>query len=220
MKNYVVVLAAGVMATVLVSGYVNINFQHNLHLPPELTNKNTIVGAALSYFSKAERVDFYLTDIIKDGWNFRGVIEKLDKLKAGDLAVFHIAGFGGSVDTTMLLINHIKTTKATTLMIVEAPSYSGHAYLATSGQYIKMLPYSYLMFHTSSGVNENSELELGTDRGVSNVEHCNVMKNAHLKNMVKVIMDNPYLTPDEKTRIYTGHDVIIHADDPRFNRGN
>lgn len=43
MKNYVIVIAALIIASTMLSGRVNVNLQHNMHLPKELTNKTTIV---------------------------------------------------------------------------------------------------------------------------------------------------------------------------------
>lgn len=150
-----------------------------------------------------------MTDEFKKDFAFRDVIEVLDKATKRDKVIFHIAGVGGEVDTVLLVINHVKTTAAHTVMIVEAPSYSGHAYLALSGDELFMTPYSYLMMHTSSGYGYNCDQEQGTDRGETKAATCHIMLDAHLYNTNKVIMDMKYLTYQEKQDIINGKTVIL-----------
>jgi len=120
-----------------------------------------------------------------------------------------LSGYGGEGFTMFQLINDIKKSKAYTVMIVEAPVFSAHAYLATSGRELIMLPYSFLMFHTMSGYGKDCTLEEGTDRTVSNVEHCQALMDTMNNLDNSFISDTPILTAEEKVQIMTGHDVYI-----------
>lgn len=207
--KYIPIICVTIMATTLISGFVNLNFQHNLHLPKELTNQTTIVVGKLFKDIVPRQYDVYMSDGNSKQFPLRDTIELLDQAKESDTIKFHIAGRGGSVDVYLNLINHIRATKAKTIMIVEAPSYSGDAFLALSGDEVVMRPLTYLLFHTSSGYGYDCSKEEGMDRGETSEETCNIMLTAHLDNMNKLIDSLPYLTLYEKSNIENGKTVIV-----------
>jgi ATP-dependent protease ClpP protease subunit len=213
----VAVIGAGIVAT---SGLIDINIHHKVHLPDEISRNNIV--SSQSFFNPAAtsfhstKYDIHLKAEIKGLNEIRPILEVLDAAKAGDVVVFHIAGFGGEAQSMYNLINHVRSTKAKTVMIVEAPCYSAHAYLAVSGDVLIMRQLSYLMFHTISIYGTNCSLTKGMDRNVSNVEHCqNFLKNA-LELNDELLDSITILTEDEKELIKTGHDVYIT--DEKFNQ--
>lgn len=216
-------LAALIMAGALLSGKVEINLQHHAHLPTEFSNKSTIEvttprGIFDNWFNTHRVIhirtssEFKGTDTVKD------IAKILQEADSNDIVIFHIVGVGGQVDTVMYLINNIKASKAKVIMSVEGPSYSGHAYLATVGDELIMMTNSYLMFHTSSGYGTDCSKATGYDRTVPNTEHCQDFMDNHLYLANKMIDGIKILTPYEKERIKTGHDVYITADDYNKNR--
>lgn len=210
MNIHPAVLAACIMATVLLSGQGKMNLIHHEVLPQVLAEQQ-IVTIERGFFS--DRVDIRLPSEIKGHESVRAIIKVLQEAKSGDIVIFHLAGFGGEVETVFDLINNVHASKAHVIMRVEAPVYSGHAYLAVNGNELIMLPYSSLMFHTSSALGMDCTTETGTDRTVSNVEHCEAFLNNHLYLINKAIILAPVLTPLEKGEIISGHDVYITADE-------
>jgi ATP-dependent protease ClpP protease subunit len=201
------------LACITCSGFVNINFQHNLHLPKELTNKTTIYSSRDPYYPLSVRYDIYLNDKIGSYYSFRDTIRTLDQAHCGDAVYFHLAGTGGNVETAWLLINHIKECKACVTMLVEAPCYSAHAYIATSGDRLVMSPYTFLMFHTTSLYGYDPSKAIGTDRTVPNTEHMKRFYDTQMYETNKMIMDNPWLTNGEKFQIMTGHSIYLTRED-------
>jgi ATP-dependent protease ClpP protease subunit len=139
----------------------------------------------------------------------RKVLKVFRDAKKGDIINVHLSGPGGSVNTVYLLVNAVQSSKAYVRMIVEAPSYSGDAYLATVGNELVMRPYSYLMFHTSSAYGTECALAAGVDRTVSNTEHCQRDLDTHLALVEKFIDNIKILTDQEKRAIKSGHDIYI-----------
>lgn len=239
MKTYlipVVVVALGI--TAMVSGKIDINFHHNLNLPPEISNPNQAV-TSYNVLTMTKKVDVYFRDSVKNHRQIQDVIQLLNQASSRTTIVIHLAGYGGNVESYEYLSNSIKSSKATVVMSVDAPVYSGHAYLALSGHKLVMSPYSYLMFHASSALDIDcnkknygmtkakiqdmiitSAIEGydpdGLDRGVSKKTKCIQFKAAHLYNAEKMLNQLPYLTNKEKTDIIQGGDVYIQSDDPRF----
>jgi ATP-dependent protease ClpP protease subunit len=210
MKIHPAIVAALIMGTVLISGQGQMNIVHHEVLPQVLAEQQ-IITIKRGLFT--DRVDIRLPSEIKGHESVRAVIKVLQEATTGDVIVFHLAGFGGEVETVFDLINNVHASKAHVIMSVEAPVYSGHAYLAVNGDELIMLPYSSLMFHTSSALGTDCTLETGTDRTVSNVEHCQSYLNNHFYLINKAIILAPVLTPLEKGQIISGHDVYITADE-------
>lgn len=206
-------IAAAIMAAVLVTGYVDVNIDHHLKLPPELTSKNS---STITQHFMSKTIDIRLTSTIGSEDSVRDILKILQEANHSDTIRFHIAGFGGQVETVLLLINNIRASKAHTIMVVEAPAYSGYAYLAVAGKEIIMLPYSYLMFHTSSAYGSDCSSATGTDRTVSKADKCRQFLKIHLFETDKYIDQISILTEEEKTAIKTGHDVYVTSEE--FNK--
>jgi ATP-dependent protease ClpP protease subunit len=210
-----VFFSALLVSSVLLSGHIAININHHISLPSELSSMDTVtvtdhrLAYALGQSEYRQVVDIRLGDVIRDEFLYKDVTKALQEASNKDEVIFHIAGYGGEVDTVFELINNVKETKAHTVMIVEAPSYSGHAYLATAGNELRMLPYTFLMFHTSSGYGQDCNQATGTDRTVSNVEHCMAFMKTHLYEVNTYLNSVTFLTANEKYQLSIGHDVYI-----------
>lgn len=204
-------IAAIIMALVLLSGKAEINLQHHLNLPAELANKSTIEVVYPHFFSTRKVVHIRVSSEFKGTDTVKDIARALQEAQSKDTVVFHIVGVGGRVDTVMYLISSVRATLAHTIMIVEGPSYSGHAYLAAAGDELHILSYGFLMYHTSSGYGEKCKKEKGNDRTVPNSEHCLAFMSNHLKEVNRYLNSISFLTEQEKVRIETGHDVYITA---------
>jgi ATP-dependent protease ClpP protease subunit len=213
------VLAALIMGSVLLSGFSTVNMVHHEVLPQVFAEQQIVTinpREGLYRLVGAKIIDIRIKSIIEEQDTVRAIVKALQEASRFDVVKFHIAGVGGEVDTVLNLINNVKATKAHVIMIVEAPSYSGHAYLALFGDELIMRPYSSLMFHTSSLYGYDCSQETGIDRTVLNSEHCQALYDAHIYLMNELIKSAPYLTLEQKISIMTGHDVFIQSDE--FNK--
>lgn len=215
MKSYAPALAAGVIALTAMSGLINVNVQHNLHVPPELNFSVISSHREFSYknFPYTTHIDINLRKEIKDTNSVLHIVQVLQNAKDGDVVVFHLAGFGGEVDSVILIANNIKLSKAFVIMSVEAPVYSGHAYLALLGDAFRMSPGSFLMFHESSVVDVDCTKQEGYDRGISNITHCDDMKEANVRIGEELLKSIKLLTPSDITMILNGNDLYLFPAD-------
>lgn len=111
------------------------------------------------------------------------------------------------------IISAVKSTKATTVMLVETSVFSAHAYLAVAGDYLDMSPHTMLMFHSSSFKNEQNNLckdaQGKTDRGQNAYLKC-LDLILHMNSLDdELIIDLPILTSEEKVQVINGWDVFI-----------
>lgn len=187
------------------------------HIFKESANKDVVyVSTFVDYKFPFIHKEFniQMTQEIKDDESVRDIVRVLQIADKNDKVTFHLAGYGGSVETVYELINNIQNSKANVIMSVEAPVYSGHAYLA-SNKYstLKINPLAFLMFHTSTEYNEDCSKEIGSDRNMTNEEHCNIKKYNDMLLLNKEIQDSKYLTQQEKDLIRNGKDVYLQANE-------
>lgn len=141
------------------------------------------------------------------------VVKTLREMPEGSKMILHITGEGGSHLPTLYFLNAINNTKADVIASVEGPAYSAHALIACAADGIKMSPYSFLMFHTTSLYGEDcSQFEGKLDRGQDAVEKCEQDKEMLVSVSNQIIDNCSILTAEEKGRIKQGYDVYITAD--------
>lgn len=201
------------IASITTSGLVKVNINHFMHIP--LFDDQTVIVRehfSLLHMGEIRQVDVRLDDTINGTDTIKSVLKVLQEADSNTTITFHLAGYGGDVQSLYDLINNIQTTKATVIGIVEAPVHSAHAYLALAMPKLIIAKYSYLMLHSSTILNMDCSSELGTDRGVSNVEHCNAFKTANVALMIQLINDTPLLSNAEREELLSGHDVYILSD--------
>lgn len=205
-----------IIAFTAMSGLINVNFQHNLHLPPEIAMSDVITshkefrGVAPFYVT---HTDIRMKREIKNTDTIKNICKILQEANDGDTITFHLAGFGGEADSMFLIIDNLKTTKAYVTMSVEAPVYSAHAYLALFGNNLVVARFAYLMFHSSSIIDLDCSKVEGFDRGVPNTEHCAAFKTSQLILQQRLLDDAPVLTEKEKMLILQGNDVYLFDND-------
>lgn len=202
------------MLIALTLGLPTVNIQHHLNLPNLDRNKITsseIINTSFPFYHKITHIR--LNTELKGNNTQKDVFKILEDASEGDIIVFNLAGYGGDAMTLFQLKDDIKKSKAHIIMDVESPVFSAHAYLATSGDELIMSPLSFMMFHTISGYGTNCAEQTGTDRTVSNVEHCQALQDAMDKLAYDLVMNTPILTLNEQLLILTGHDIYISADE-------
>lgn len=196
---------------VLILGLGTVNIQHHMNLPER--DKYEVVEHSGLF---GDTYDITINDEIKGENTVKNIVTVLRSASKRDVINFHLAGMGGQVETVWYLINNIKASKATVNMIVEAPVYSGHAFLAVSGNTLTIAPYAFLMLHTSSAYGLDCSKAKGTDRTVSNVEHCQAMYLMHMKKIEEMINNITLITANEKQLLLTGHDIYIDSKEVTF----
>lgn len=214
MRSFVPILATGIMVTVLMSGMVNINFQHNLHLPKELTNPTVVIEHTNLWLKKT--VTVYLSGTIGKQAMMNELMVAIDKTKKGDQLIFHLSGYGGDAMMTINIIGHIKLAKERGVhvtMYVDGDVYSAHAFLATQGDDLFLHSKATMYFHTTSSFEEDCKSATGMDRADSAYAVCKLVVDSWLMKSNRMIDDIKFLTKEAKDRIKTGHGVIVFWND-------
>jgi ATP-dependent protease ClpP protease subunit len=199
-----------VMASVLMSGLVQIHFEHHVNLPSLDKSKITVhysVDTTLPFIHKT--VDIRLDDSIRKINVYKDIADIIHNASPNTTIRIFLSGYGGNADGTMYIINSLVVTKAQVETHVVGSVYSAHAYIASLGKKIIMYPLSSLMFHDSSALNIDCSKHKGRDRGMSNEEHCKLFVENALNISMKMIMAVPILTIHEKTLILMGQDVYL-----------
>jgi membrane-bound ClpP family serine protease len=178
---------------------------------PDTITQRTFMDLSFPY--RHTETEIRMNDTIKTVDTAKTIGRILQDAHPGDRVVFHLSGYGGSVDTVLYIINNIQITKALVIMSVEGPVYSGHAYLSLSGHVLQMTKYSFIMLHTSTVVDLNCETVGGLDRGHPASDKCSQYKKANVDLINKVISNLPYLTTVEKAAIIEGNDVYLTPED-------
>lgn len=158
--------------------------------------------------------NIYLDQEIKDPEQMRDAVILLNKAGSNDTINIYSAHMGGDGEAMTYLVTAMDRTKAKTVAIVSAPSYSAHAIIAGSAKELKMLPGTFLMFHTGSNHARDCRLFSGLkDRGQDLERKCNQATEAQ-DYQTKVLIDKiKILTADEKKYILDGYDVYLTAEE-------
>lgn len=210
--KYLVIAGAALLVAIL--GLATVNIQHHLTIPQELTGRDYVypkqfINTTFPFIHTAYSIQYNQETHSLN--SIRNVTKVLQEAKKGDTITFHLAGYGGEVETMYDLVNNIRKTKAKVIMEVEAPCYSGHAYLAVYGDELYISDFAYLMFHTSSEYNLDCTKEKGTDRGMINIEHCEALKNQDMRLFTAYIINSKILTSEEQVALMNGQDVYIDS---------
>lgn len=154
-----------------------------------------------------------LGDTIVSSGGYYQLRSKLLELSP-DVTVVHLAGWGGSVDGAIYLINLISELPGTTMQ-VDGDVYSAHALLAFAGSKLIIPQNSLFYFHLSSGTNmERTDClsqVLTLDRGnwgytscVKQSEQINNLQNAVILKYLRKILHG-----DEITSLISGGTVVL-----------
>lgn len=207
-----------------------INFYHHVEFPNLVKDKITTERFAdWAHVRVGTKTTIRLGTEIKAPEHYKDVERVLQEAQIGDEVVFHLSGYGGEMITETELTANVRMSKAFVTMVVDAPVYSAHAYLAVSGDRLVMAKYSFLMFHMAAiAVNDEetmiSQVDCtsltGVDRGVPNSEHCMALKRAMMISENAALEDIKLLTRAEKDRLYTGNDVYLFPDDIKMRQLN
>ncbi len=178
----------------------NINY-HTLLKPQIVTTESYRVFGTV--------YNINLGDELEGSEAIQTVLTTIQSADSHDKIVFHIKGYGGSVDGLLSIINAVHRTEAHVVMSVEGPSYSAYAVLATQGHELIIDDAAFLMFHTTSLVNVHCDQAKGIDRGDTNERHCQQYYDAKLALWQTLLDDIKYLTEKEKLTISLGQDVYL-----------
>lgn len=135
--------------------------------------------------------------------DFYDLLKLLHSSLDGDSIKINISSYGGRVDIGDVLIQAVKESKACVVMEVQTHAHSMAALLALSGDYLLMRPFSYLMFHTYSGMESGKSNEML--ESIKNVDWS-------IKEKWSSIL-KPFLSKSEIERIHKGEDIYIRAED-------
>lgn len=198
-------VAIGALGFALIGGIdINVTPNVNYHtlLKPQIvtTESYRILGTVYN---------INLGDELEGSEAIQTVLTTIQSAGRYDKIIFHIKGYGGSVDGLLSIINAVHRTEANVVMSVEGPAYSAYAVLATQGDELIIDDAAFLMFHTTSLVNLHCSQQTGIDRGDTNEKHCQQYYDANLAVWQTVLGKIKYLTKDEKSKISLGQDVYL-----------
>jgi len=112
---------------------------------------------------KSTDYDVYLGETFDSPTEYTDLLHKLSRASKEDTFTFYLNSYGGRLDAGIQLGAKLRTTKAHTKTIIEAPCYSMGAIFPFMTSEVEMLPHAFLMFHmysTGSGRQKGNELEL------------------------------------------------------------
>lgn len=215
----VITLTAVVMAGALILNAPGIHIHHDLTLPTFDKSRISSSENFSLWSGNVKNSTIRLGTEILEPEKVKDITQTLQDAETGDTITFHLAGYGGRYDTLVELVNNIKLSKARIIMMVDAPVYSAHAMLAAAGDELYMAPDTFLMFHaaaTSDG-KMTSQVDCnemtGTDRGVSNIWHCEAAKTAQMTSEYRTLKNIKLLTEKDFRLIINGYDVYIFPED-------
>ena len=97
--------------------------------------------------NKPETYNIYLDDDIKEPSNYRNTLELISGARDIDTLIFKINTNGGSVQTTIALVNAIKNCKGTTIAEIQT-AYSAGGIIAMACKKQVVMPYATMMIHS------------------------------------------------------------------------
>lgn len=214
MKNVLTLLGVLVLSIVIPLFVVNYVVSNTVTIEsPHLIYDKPFINFSFPFIHTEYNIQ--MADEIGELDTVRAVDRVLQTAEKGDKVIFHLSGYGGEVESVYNIVNNIRNSKAFVIMKVEAPVYSGHAYLAVNGDQLEMSDQAFLMFHNSSEMNldcSNVPNKNEMDRNQTNEEHCNIMKVNDMYLINKLLIESQVLTPNEKIALISGYDVYIQGD--------
>lgn len=146
--------------------------------------------------------DLYLGPIVESySLDYIELLQDLRSFSSEDFVTIYLDNNGGDADMGLRLARAIRACKATTVISLEANSYSAGAVIALSGDMLKMEPGTFLMFHNYSTLNHG--------KGGEYRMHNEEWDRAFWKQAVDIIC--PFLTKREIQQLKDDRDIYIPA---------
>ena len=92
-------------------------------------------------------IHYYISGPIGDAEKYIDLIDLLYSRRDGDVVYIHLNTPGGSLDTTIQILNAIEACKGTVVTIADGSVASAGTLILLSGRNIVVNPFSYIMFH-------------------------------------------------------------------------
>lgn len=217
-KNLVtlpIVAGALILASVLLSGQATINFIHTT-FADKMIKSNKI--SCTNHVITSNTCHIYLANELKEQENFVDVINKLDTASRGDTVVLHLSGVGGSVDTTVDIINAMQRSKAHVVTSVDGSVASGHAYIALASKDVRVASDGVFMIHHTSALNQQRVCDQYAgeqDRGQDKQKKCLQYVNSSIAETEGILHRyiEKFLTKEEFARVLAGEDVYLSLEE-------
>lgn len=206
------IIAAAILASGLSFGVINgidINIgtdltSHSILQPDLIITQHGLFG---------NTYNINLGNTLQDADTIQPVLTVLNTANHLDTVVFHIKGYGGDVDSLFALQNAMALSKAKIILSVEGNSSSAYAALATTPGYkLIMSKNAFLMFHMGSINGLDCNQQTGLFDGIPASKSCQNMKDAYVKEISQEILDNPYLTLQDKQTLLSGNEVYLTSE--------
>lgn len=144
----------------------------------------------------------YLLDEISSPIDYGELIEVLQDLDSDCVVEFHINTPGGVLDTAIMIMDAVKTTKAKTVGKLSGTVASAGTMIALSLDELVLAPYTSFMIHMYSGAVQGKGNEIKAQQ-------------AHIEKVVSNLYKEVYkgfLTPSEIKRVISDIDIWLDTD--------
>lgn len=149
------------------------------------------------------RTDIYLNQEIGKPHFYFEMLEVLRNAKEEDEVYIHINNNGGSLDTTMQIINAIKECNAKVVTCLEGSAHSAASIILLSGDIIKVHKFGSMLCHYYTDIIGGKAHE---------IESVTQFDKKYYKRFFKEIYKK-FLTANELSRLFKGEDFWFSGED-------
>jgi ATP-dependent protease ClpP protease subunit len=158
------------------------------------------------YFERthvANTITVYFDEPIEEPAKYRQVLHKIHSLGQNDTLELVLNTGGGRLDSTVSIINAIKSTEADVLGVLDNQAYSAGSLILLSCPNIIVMPNSSVMIHTWSGGAGGKSNELMANANFNDAEIKKLMAEVYLG----------FLTDKELGQVFAGTDFWFNSDE-------
>lgn len=158
------------------------------------------------YFERTQvsnTITFYFDEEIGAPSEYRQIIQRIHNLTTNDTLELVLNTPGGRLDTTINLVNAIKSTDAEVIGILDGKAASAGSMILLSCPNVMVMPNSTVMIHTWSG-------------GFGGKSHEIMANNSFYDAEIKKLMADVYLgflTEKELGNVFNGSDLYFNSDE-------
>lgn len=149
------------------------------------------------------RTDIYLNQRIGQPHHYFEMLEILRSAKGEDEVFIHLNNSGGSLDTTIQIVNAIKESYAKVITCLDGVAHSAASIILLSGNVVTVSKYGSMLCHYYTDIVAGKGHE---------IDAITQFDKKYYKKFFKEIYKN-FLTPSELTKLFEGKDYWFSSED-------
>lgn len=146
---------------------------------------------------------FYINGMIEEAEDYLELIDTLFRAKGTETIYIHLNTPGGSLTTTMQILNAMRASEATVVTIADGEVASAGSLILFTGQHVGVHDFSYVMMHDGSSGNVGKFNE--------NVKAA--MFNSQLLRKIYEEVYSPFFSKEEINAVLDGKDMWLTAEE-------